>query len=183
MPNIVQAEFFHVGGKNTESLEDLFEEIGERVKENFPLARAGIETGTGIKIAVRFFDQDNQLTDLTKKLQSLEDHYTATLDVLGTSAPNTWRRWYLGWCLRRIGKQKSALSEKVEREAVAACVASLQLRELFAVEQMDRSYRAIKPEERHDFQEKAQGAKRVWLFIFEPNDLYADKNKLVATML
>jgi len=183
MPNIVQAEFFHVGGRNTSSLEDLFEEMSERIKESLPLALAGIETGTGIKTALRFFDQDNHLTVLTKKLQSMEDLYTSILESLGTTSPNSWHRWYFGMQLRKFAKQKSALSEKVEQAAIAACIASLQSNKPFGVERMDRSYRTIKPEERHNFQEKVQGAKGVWLFIFEPNDLCADKNKLVTTMM
>ena len=184
MGNIIQIEFFHVGGKDTNSLAELDFEMHERIMENLPLARSGFEVGSGIKTTARFFDsEDGMLTHLVQKIETLENVYTHTLDLLGTSPPYTFRRWFLGRRLRKIGRQKRRASEYVQRFSIKTFLAVLKAASPVAVESLDRSFRPMKNDERHDVIEKAITAKSLWLFIFEPNDLCADKNKSVAHLM
>lgn len=182
MPNIVQAEFFHVGGRSTDSLEDLFDEIAERTQENYPLALAGIETNAGIKTAVRFFDQEDRLTTLTKRFEMVTGRCTAIHDRIDAS-PTKVGRWFLQRRLRRLYLFKLALRRQIEQVVITSCITVLQTNEPFGVERADRSFRAIKSEERYELKEKVRESKGVWLFIFKPNYLFANKNEIIVSMM
>lgn len=70
--NMVQAEFFHVGGENAGSLDALFEECGERVADGLELVLQGREARSGIKTVVRFFDVGSALTALALQAEALK---------------------------------------------------------------------------------------------------------------
>ena len=182
MYNIVQAEFFHVGDMRTQTLRQVLDEASERVTENLLLAESGIETTTGIKTVVRFFYEENRLTDVVRKVEHLHEALMAGLQSLSLSS-NVLRRYYADWRLWILSRRKWALEQKATRIAVRMCVAALNTRSAFAVERMDRSFTVVAPEERHDTKERVRGGTRVWLFIFRPNDLLSDTNQTVAVLM
>ena len=178
--NIVQAEFFHVGGENINSLEELRDEVFGRVADNLPLAMEGIEVSSGVKIVVRFYDDDGTITALVQEAACMRKSH----DLLFEAFPSA------GWFRRRwIDRRTSQLAAKIleaKDEALALATHQLtfavQASRPIGVERADYSFRPMKAEEARELCEKAVVAKGVWLFIFEPNDLLADSNKMVASL-
>ncbi len=176
MPNIVQAEFFHVGGKNT-SLGGLFKECGERVAEDLPLILQGVEPRSQIKTVVRFFDRDGSITAFARRFEQTEQRFDALLSASG------WRRRWLNFRSRRWAGNILALKEQAANLAAQELEASIQASDQVAVECLDNSFRPARKDELHELCEAARRATGVWLFVFEPNDLLADKNESVARVM
>lgn len=181
--NIVQVEFFHVGGSATESLEDLFEEMGERVRENLPLALTGAEANPGIKTTLRFYEDGDRLTMAASEIERLKRHHDAILNQYQDSSVGKWRKWNLKNQLQKVNARWSALREDTGEAARSSCISAILSRRPVAIERADRSFRLARPEELHELQEMALQAKGVWFFIFEPNDLLASVNKRVTSLM
>lgn len=119
--NIVQAAFFHVDGGKDHSLKELHRQIRERFRDSFRLVLAtGKEAPNGIKTGVRFYDTNGSVTRQVQDAQRLEDDYTATLDVLSTTAPGSLRRRRFGRKLRKIATKKQRSKVKAIKCSVRA---------------------------------------------------------------
>ena len=165
--HIIQAEFFHVGGPKIEGFGDLFEEINGRMLYGAP-----------IKTCVRFFDDTGFVTCVVTELAQLEKQneelVTAFFEATG------WRRKILsfrsGMLLRKVMAMEAQRKEIASKYLAVAAKASRPI----AVEIHDHSYRPARRDEIVDLCQATLMTKNAWLFVYEPNDLLADKNKIVA---
>lgn len=179
--NIVQAEFFHVGGDQTPSLEALFAECGERLSDGLELVLQGHEPYSRIKTVVRFFDESGVLTNLALKAERLKKQDKELLDNFVRASG--LRRWFLDRRSRRLAAQTLTLREDARVLAADQLCKTLQARREIAVERSDHSFRIAKKDETHELAESAHRSKGVWLFVFQPNNLLADTNTSVASLM
>ncbi|MGH2506305.1 MAG: hypothetical protein ACREGH_01530 [Minisyncoccia bacterium] len=176
--NIVQAEFFHVGRGSTPSLEALLDECRERVKENLELVLQGVESRSGIKTVVRFFDESGKLTKLALKSEQLNKKDRQVLHDF-INAKGLWR-WWLNRQNRRLAGQSLVLKEKARLLGVEELRLAIRKSREVAVERPDHSFRLARKDESHELIESAQNSKGVWLFVFRPNNLLSDTNVSVV---
>lgn len=179
--NIVQAEFFHVGGKDTPSLKALFAECGERVADSLELTLQGYEAHSCIKTVVRFFDETGNLTKIAIKAERIKKRNKKLLDDF-TGATGL-QRWLLDIKSRWLAGKIIALSEEARMLASGYLCEAIRTSHEVAVECDDHSFRSIKGNEAHEIVESASNSRRVWLFVFRPNNLLADTNTLVACLM
>ncbi len=179
--NIVQAEFFHVGGNNVDSLEELGNEIFGRVQDGLPLAMEGIEVPPPLKTVVRFYDDDGAVTAFVKEAARLRENH----DLLFEAFPSAG--WFRRWWIDRQTAQLAGKIVDAKGEALILAIrqfaAAVQASKPIGVECLDHSFRPMKPEESHELVEKVEAAKSLWLFVFQPNDLLADSNKSIARLM
>jgi hypothetical protein len=170
--NIIQAEFFHVGGEEEifTSVGDVMDEIEERQRD-----------GSRIKTVVRFFDEDGTITDLALLINKEE-----TKDTL-------IRENFLsfGWFGRKMASIKlQKLSRKIflMREMHKILIinkirfAIKNLRQI-AVEDRDHIFRMIEPNEKYELIVSIEASKSLWVFIFEPNHILAEVNEEVVNVM
>ncbi len=181
MSNIVQAEFFHVGGKNVRSLQKLLEECDERIAEGHELALEGIETNSRIKTVVRFFDSDGSMTAFAREFEEANRRKEAAF--AGFMEAGNWKREWMNLRSRRLAGKILALKGQAAKRAAQALKAGARLPNQIAVERQDHSFRLARKDELHELCEAAQRATSVWLFIFEPNNLLAERNEPVANVM
>lgn len=176
--NIAQVEFFHVGGKDTRSLDALLEELEERVADAFELVLRGGEARSGIKTVVRFFDIGGTLTALALQAEALRRR---NREVMGAFLGATgFRRWWFDKRGRRLARKSLALKDKVKTLAAEQLREAIKASRDVAVERLDHSFRPLRKEEAHELVVAAEKARGAWLFVFKPNDLFAYKNAAVA---
>ena len=168
--NIVQAEFFHVGGKGVKTLEALDAEILGRVADGAP-----------IKTTVRFFDEGGFITDFVLNLASIEEHESSL--VAAVSRTRGWKKSFLGRRHHRLVRRTLDLKARRARLAALQLRTAIETSRKVAVELPDRSFRPVAPDERHDLLEAAERATDAWIFVFKPNDLLADCHEDVASSL
>jgi hypothetical protein len=182
--NIVQAEFFHVGGKGVTSLDQLLKQIRERVNENFEFVLAtGKEMSPGIKTGVRFYDVDGAVTRYAQYAQKFNDAYYDTMGILGTTKLNSWRQRWHGRRLSRLYRKKECTKNSAIHFTTRAFCSALKAKRPVAVERNDHSFRLIRADEVHELAEAVEIAPHAWIFIFRPNDLLADTNTVVARVM
>ena len=178
--NVLQYEFFHVGGKDAGSLEDVMAECFERAADNLPMAIAGDDIGPGIKTVVRIYDMDGRVTHWAHQVKNLkaqrEIHYNAPRSNLFT---NWYARWQIGQLNRRMDKARE-LMVSYFTEYIGK---SFNCEWNVAKETWDNAFRLARREEYIELRQSAVAAKYLWLFIFEPNDLLADKNTGVVSVM
>lgn len=179
--NIVQAEFFHVGGTETPTFEALLEECRERVKEGLELVLRGHEGRPHIKTVVRFFDETGELTRLALKADQLKRRDKKILDGLVSSTG--LRRWFLNLKSRRLAGQTLALQETARLLAAHRLRDAIKASRTVAVEKFDHSFRLVRKDELHELAESATNSRNVWLFVFRPNNLLSDTNTPVASVM
>lgn len=142
--NIVQAEFFHVDGGETHSLEVLQNQIRERLLDSFRLVRAtGKEVPNGIKTGIRFYDTDGSVTRQVRGVKKWEGAYDATLEILGKDTLSELQRWWFQRKLRRVGDKKRRAKKAAVRDIVRAFARAVRARRPAAIEKNDHSYRLI----------------------------------------
>ncbi|TSC69557.1 MAG: hypothetical protein G01um101456_116 [Parcubacteria group bacterium Gr01-1014_56] len=165
--NIVQTEFFHVGGGRV-TLDEVFEEIGTRLIDQSP-----------IKTTVRFYDPDGSLTNLVSKLEQAEKHRRA-LEKAFFEAKSWWRRKLLDYRARRLVGKVMAMKRKVIRLAIKKLHTVVGHADQVALELHDHRFRHMQPNEAHELLESISNVSNMWIFVFKPNDLLADKHSAVA---
>ncbi len=181
MPNIVQAEFFLVGGKDVETIEALIEQCSERVVDGLVLIHKGEALDANIKKVVRFFDEDGSITAFVKAHKVTKEGLNATLEATA-NAKGLYRVWQWFWADRWSEKNYSQRL-KMLPFVTQKCRDVVVTRGSIAVQRADRSFRFIRGDEVRELFETIGKATGVWLFIFEPNDLLAEKNTGVASFL
>lgn len=167
-PNVVQAEFFHTPRNG--SVEDIEAELEERARDGVP-----------IKTVVRFYDVYGVLTEYAVRFDRIQKERAF---ALRDTAP----RYGIVGLFRKMKRWLSppAVSD-MEKDVVTMAALSLGIAikhtGSVAVENRDHSFRVAQPNELHELQEAARAATGVRLFIFQPNDLLADTNKAVVSVL
>jgi hypothetical protein len=171
--NIAQAEFFHVGkDASRESLEDVMDEMAERLAEGAPL-----------KTVVRFYDEDNSLTRFTQDASALNVKKEEAYKISWDAFKNPLTKLVLSARYRRVARKvRESRSESLEL-ARAKLTTAVKARRPVAIECDDHSFRLADNNELHELINSAQFATGVWLFMFEPNNLLADKNEIVASFM
>jgi len=180
--NIVQAEFFHVGGKNTHSLGDLFAECRERTSDDIELISGEMkrDTPTSMKTAVRFYDGSGILTNAALKFKALEEREKALATRIFSGAESRLRQRMLNFRASRLAGKILAMKERNVILAATELRVAYMAKEHIAVERPDRHFTLARGDELYELLEAAAKAKNVWFFVFEPNNLLADKNTVVA---
>lgn len=176
--NIVQVEFFHVGGDTAPSIEALLEECYERTSEGLELILSGHEERSQIKTVVRFFDDTGEFTTIALRAKTLMKRDGELFDEIINS--NGLRYWWLSIQFRRLARQQNELRERVKALAVIRLRKAIKNSRDVAVQRFDHRFRLIRGNEKHELIESAAKSKSVWLFVFQPNDLLADTNVSVA---
>lgn len=179
--NIAQVEFFHVGGRHTTSLDALFDESGERIADGLEFVLQEGEAKSGIKTVVRFYDESGALTRIARKAAELSSKNRALLNDFVKAG--SLRRWWLDLQSCRLAGQSIALKEQVKLLAAEQLRKAVIASRDVAVERSDHAFRPMRREEAHELIVAAEKAKGVWLFVFKPNDLLADKNTAVAHVM
>ena len=180
MKNLVQAEFFHVGGRDA-TPESFLYELSERVADGLELAMQGLEPSFGIKTVLRFEDITGELTALVLRAKILTKVHAKIWKEFETAG--RLRRWYLGRRNRRLTAKIDILKEGCKLRALLHLYKARESGHAIAVERYDHTFRFARKEELHELLDAAASSSSVWLFVFEPNDLLADKNKIVASAM
>ncbi len=93
------------------------------------------------------------------------------------------RRWLLDKQSRRLARESLALKDKARALAAQQLRKAVKTSKDVAVELPDYSFRRMRPEEAHELVVAAERAKGVWLVVFKPNNLLAERNVMVACMM
>lgn len=173
MPNIIQAEFFHVGGLDAPHLDVLIGECKTRIAD-----------GARIKTTVRFYDTDGSITSKAVSV-SREDERLRKM-VAGYTKANGWKRVFIGTvCIFALKKRIRSREQngKVLSYIQLKLLETLRTSGQICVERHDRSFRPMRKDEAYDLATAIAKAKNVWIFVFSPNELCADKNTLIAQVM
>ena len=180
-PNVVQAEFFHVGKNKRGSLEELMAECFSRVGDGLADLKAGADprtVGTGIKTCVRFYDTDYSMTSLVARERKL----TERLDLAErVSSARGLRKIFLRWRYKRLVQEIASTDQARLLLVRQALKADVQYKRPIALEVMDsrgkRCFRFLRKDEAHELLEAVTTSTHVWVFLFKPKDLLAEENE------
>jgi len=165
-PNIAQIEFFHTA-IGAVSLDMFLGDMYERIVD-----------GSRLKTAVRLLDEGNFITELALTIYQKQDCYSSLLEALFHS--RGLRSRFLNFKFKRLAKKIQTLKEQALVVGVQQLDAAIHTSRQIAVELPDHRFRLAKPDEMHELLEAARRATGAWFFVFEPNDLLADKNTPVT---
>lgn len=182
--NIVQIEFFLIDVIHQQSIEELKKELDEATEEILTLARHGIETW-GIKPTVRFFDTTGVLTKFVVRAEDVSKGRDEALKKFGEAFAQNSKLKKIFWEARRqwLHRKMSSLRTEAGMLARAHLREAIERGEEVALQRMDRSFRPLWRQEVHELLEAAESSKNVWFFVFKPNELRADENKLIASFM
>lgn len=171
--NIIQAEFFHVGG-GSQSLEDMMQECVERARD-----------GTPIKTVVRFFDPDETITPFALQFAKKEkERRVLEKTLLGARGGFSFERILANRRHKLHSKKIRSMKEEAKLLAVRQLKAVTITSSEIALEcRHDHSFRLIREDEVHELLEAADAAVDVWLFVFSPNPLLGDTQSLVVSVM
>ena len=181
-PNIVQAEFFHVGGEPGMSFNAFLGQVQERILDGFSDLRAGMnpaDVRIGIKTCVRFYDYTGAVTREVAREQKAREYLDRTLKEPGEQM-SLIRRYLLYRRVKRLLKEASPYTRLSHALCTKALAAALRKQNPVVIETWDHRFRPLKREEAHEVLEGIRRSKHSWIFCFEHNDLLADENKSVA---
>jgi hypothetical protein len=159
MHAIAQLELFFVNPK-PETLEALQADIA--------LMQA---TGKPLKRAFRFFDERNRIAPLAQRFQAFkakESHLLTKKDLKHFDA---------------VASQRREVRRQLDRVLKAEFVWSIRNAKDIAIEIPDRFFEYVTAERRDKLLTYLNGATGWWLFMFAPNDLLADRNKSLASVM
>ncbi len=168
--NIAQIEFFLVGSSGIKTLESVLEECKERAQDRMP-----------IKVCFRIYDENQEITFLAKKIKAWNEKYGDFGELIKTykflpKSLNSLIFWL-------IGRKKIIWKADLDKIVCLSVCNHLRLRKNIAIERSDHSYRYVKNYERYELEGSVKKAANRWIFVFEPNELLADKNKLLAAIM
>lgn len=171
MNNVVQLEFLHVGVGGQGHLIDLKAELKERE-----------ETGSPVKTVVRLYDEARYVERFIRKWRA----HRLRLHLIKHRLSQTkgWRQLLIKFQYLRLVKRYSSSQEIEERLSFAQIFFDEQIIyqwEDVSIEMEDHHFRSVRDDEVYDLRVSVSRAKGVWMFVFAPNDLCSDTNKLVAS--
>jgi hypothetical protein len=164
--NIVQAEFFLVNVR-ADSLDDMLADCAERKADDVP-----------IKCVVRFYDNGTvtRFAKLLAWMKKKKDEHVK-LGWCYSKPPRTLFD-YLIWAWVDIAGDW--LNERKVSVVARQLKRATRARQTIAVESEGHRFREAHRDELHELTEAARAASDVWLFVFKPNHLLADKNEFVV---
>ena len=178
--NVLQYEFFHVGGKDAKSLDEVMAECFERTADNLPMAMAGDDTGPGIKTVGRIYDMDGRVTHWANQVKDLEAQREVHFNAPRSNPITNWyARWQIGRLNRRMDKVKKLMVDYFTTYIGLSFNGEWNV----ARETWNHAFRPARREEYIELRQAAIMAKNLWLFIFEPNDLLADRNQGIVHIM
>lgn len=169
MANIIQAEFFHVGGRGRQqTLDDLIGECINRRNE-----------GASIKTVLRFYDDDRgSITRNVVHYKELDDLHEALVQKVFAS--HGLSRWFLDMSARQVARTRARAKKGHMRLVMNRLWEIPWSHQNIAVEEGNHHFRYAKWDEKKNLLAVVGKGKSVWLFVFEHNDLLADSNVSVA---
>jgi len=180
--NIIQAEFFHVGGDDV-TLKEVLRECAERAADGHELSAVlGRETQFGIKTVVRFFDEDGSITEIVQQIEQTKQRRKDLFETF-SRAPSPWQTRRLNSQLQKLAGEIDELKKEVRQLVMHKVNYVARTPGNAALELADHSFRLIRDDERHELCEAVCGAVDFWIFVFEPNELLADKNELITSVM
>ncbi|MSR70822.1 hypothetical protein EXS62_02165 [Candidatus Kaiserbacteria bacterium] len=167
--NIVQAEFFHVDVRAA-SLNSMLSEVSERKADGSP-----------IKTTVRFYDTHGFVTDFVSRAGVLRRQRIETAAAFAQAG--FVRRWFLDRKSRRLAGKILEAKRYAKDLAAERVDKVINTGGKIAVECPDRSFRWARGEELYELCLATGKATGVLLFLFQPNDLLADKDSPVGCFM
>jgi hypothetical protein len=180
--NILQFEFSHVNGEETKTLDNVLMQCLERTIDVLELRLGGgVPIGSGIKTGIRIYDSGEQVTNVACRVKALEALCEKMVwkEVRPVSLVGCFNRFRLDRITHKIEISKSSIHEYAAEYLNRALHEPLNI----GIEKNDHSFRPARNEEIHELIEAAKRAKSFWLFVFEPNDLLADVNKGIVSLM
>jgi hypothetical protein len=155
--NVLQYEFFHVGGKDTGSLDD---------------------TGLDIKTVVRIYDTDGQVTLWVKQVKDLKAQREVHCNVRRS---NPIINWYARWQIGRLNQRIHSVNKLIVEYFAAYVRVSFGDELPIARETRCYTFRLARRDEYTELLHAWVMAKSLRVFTFRPNDLLAERNQVVAS--
>lgn len=181
--NVLQYEFFHLEG---ETLEEILENHWKRTGDSLDLVLAGSDIGSRSKTVIRIYDTQGKVTAWVQEYKSLRHDLTEPHNV--SAQVPIWR-----WRERRQAKQlhtrqKAGWSRKEVLHELISTYCTQYIESLLrgngngiARERLDSTFRHVQRNELLELAQATKVATRLWVFVFEPNDLLADTNELITS--
>lgn len=168
--NIVQVEFFHIGGTSA-TLDALLEEALDRIVTCSPL-----------KTVLRFEDIDGSLTlhalESTQQYRQLRAWEKTILRM----KPG-WSLRFNDWCYRRRIRSYERHKDQLTTLCANAAITAFKCKRTVAVEYLDHRFRMAMPNEHHELIERIRKAESAWVFVFRPNELCSDQHLGVVSVM
>lgn len=156
---LVQVEFFP---PRKEDLESTLRDILERTEDN-----------TRAKMVVRFFDRHGLLTDLVRRRRQLDEKISGLMSSYQSST-GIWRI-YLNRRASSALRARTRMDARLVAESVHALYGEILLKNVIAIEDTpSEPFRVCDADEHHELIERATHASRVWVFVFQAQDILTD---------
>lgn len=181
--NIVQVEFFHVGGKDT-SLSEFSAECDERMADIMEDIFSGVKVSraqSSLKTCVRFYDVDGSISKFVKHAQDIDTRYNDT--IMALSPEKGWRQVWQHIKFQWVAHQKHQIKKQKAALAFKGFARTVKTKSPISVEDWEHRYIPMPADEVHELLEAARGARDVWMFLFAHNELFADQNELIASAM
>jgi hypothetical protein len=167
--NIAQIELFLYRPENIESI---FQEVSRRAKD-----------GKRLKLVVRIADTDRTIYEQVIKTKAAREEYKDYLERLRHEFVDAshWRRWWMARRRKKLMRKKIHADVHLLEAALSGLERTVCSKGDIALEPYPQApLRLVRPEERYDLLETARRAYGVWVWVFEPNEILADSNNLLA---
>ncbi len=171
-PNIVQAEFFLVGGEE-EDLAAVMRKARERVDEAVEEILRGNPPhifDARIKAGVRFFDERGVVSRVVKKIRAYRKHYEVLQHRLTAKGKaSLLLKVQLWWVVERIRQLEGMGRFNIVLQELKH---ALHSKRAVALEEFDHTYRPIADNEVYELLDSVSRARSVvWVFVFAHNEL------------
>ena len=133
------------------------------------------------KIVVRFFDFSGYITDFVADLARAKEVHDKAVRRYFTAG--RYHRIFLNIGIRALGRVIRSDEKRRRAVVVGGFEIADDLSHEIAIECSDHSFRRMRWDEMGTVRSAMEQATLVYIFVFEPNGLYADKNKRVAEVL
>lgn len=168
--NIVQVEFFHIGGTSA-TLDALWEEISDRVSTCSPL-----------KTVLRFEDIDGSLTAYALESTQQYRQLRAWEKTILRMKPG-WRLRFNDWRYRSSMRSYARHRDHLTTLCANAAVSAFKCKRTVAVEYLDHRFRMTMHDEHHELIERIRKAEIAWVFVFKPNELCSNQHLGVVSVM
>lgn len=158
---VIQAEFFFIN--DVTPPEEAMNEAWERLQE-----------GSRIKMVVRFYDLTGTLSRLLQKLRTYEDRFTT--EIISFQKNSRWNRWFRKARITWVMRKRNALRSKTLMGVRSNFVTALTQENGVAIEDLPGDhFRPVERNETYELKQLLSFSKYVWVFAFEPGDLFSDE--------
>lgn len=167
--NIAQLEFFFYKAEN---MEGIFSEAHERAKD-----------GARIKLVVRIVDSNGAISAQVMETRARENMFGSYLGYECNEADFAsylWR-WWMARRRKKLGQTSEDAQKRLLDTALSELERTIRSGGVVALEPCSIApLRLVRRDELHELMETARRAHSVWVFVFKPNGILSDQNKLVS---